>query len=121
MTPKDIALWLGIAGAACGVYFPISARQEANRQADIQRATEATQRDMNLSQHLTEIDKHLEFIDGTLPVEKQEIAHEVFRQVARAEKAEQSKLDTSEPVMAQRAMQHYAVSADSPAEGKPQQ
>jgi len=116
---KDIALWLGIAGAACGVYFPISARQEANRQADIQRATEATQRDMNLSQHLTEIDKHLEFIDDTLPQERQQIAHEVFKQVTRVEKAEIAKRETSEPIWAQHGHYSTGVSADAPAEEKP--
>ena len=120
MTLKDIALWVGILIPVGGACIGLNAKLDENRREAVQQAVENTKRDTNLSEHLTEIDKHLEFIDGTLPAEKQEIAREVFRQVARVEKAEQSRLDMSEPVMAQRAMQHYAVSADSPAEGKPQ-
>ena len=128
---KDIALWVGILIPVGGACIGLNAKLDENRREAVQQAVDNAKRDSNLSEHLTEIDRHLEFIDGTLPAEKQEIAHEVFRQVARAEKAEQSKLDMSEPVMAQHGMPHYAVgvmsdrfstgvSADSPAEGKPQ-
>ena len=83
VTLAAVGAVLGIAvsvGTGVGMIHGYISSQEA---AAVQRATEHANRDAEMNARLDEIEKHLKFIDSTLPKRDRQIANEVFAKVER--------------------------------------
>jgi hypothetical protein len=120
----SIALWAGIGASMIGMiggYQSIHKDLETAHQDAINAARTQQQRRDEFEQWRFNVERHLEFIDNTLPRDRQAIARQVFalRQQVQEVKASQPVMyERSAPVLAMRKMKSLdvpAVSANTPA------
>ena len=133
MTAKDIALWLGIAGSAAGVYFPIHSQIQSNANAEVQRAQDRQKSIDSLNQRFGYDEADIAYIKSQLPKDKQDVLNAIqqvrnqsaaqVQQAATSEQQDKSELEnkvTDVQTVAERALRTAKVAADAPSERGPQ-
>ena len=113
-----IALWLGIAGTAAGIYFPIHSELKNDQQANVAQAQQRQQHIDALNQRLANDESDIAFMKSQMPKDKQDILDAIWR-VRQQSQTQQAVLydkivTTAEPVRAGRKMDRTEVIADQP-------
>src|ERR1017187_6678560 len=68
-----IALWLGIAGSAAGVYFPVKSHLDADRKAEVQRVLDRVKYQDAVNQRFVADEQLIALIASQMPKDKQQI------------------------------------------------
>lgn len=123
-----IAVWTGIGASLIGIaggYVSIHNDLKKQHETTIAQAAQRQQRIDFLNQRLDAMDRHLQFIDETLPEHDKELARRIFAQVQlqvqQAQQVQPVMYENAEPAMAMRKMKKLeipAVAADAPSISK---
>ena len=114
MTPQTIALWLGIAGSAAGVYFPVKSHLEADRKAELQRVLDRVKYQDAVNQRFVADEQLIALIASQMPKDKREVLDAIRKTQQQAQMPALPEM-MSEKHMNIQGLDSVSVSADAPA------
>lgn len=129
------ALWagigasiLGMAGGYVSIHKDLAEASATAHQDAVNAARQQQQRIDEFQQWRANVERHLEFIDNTLPRDRQAIARQVFalkQQVEEVKASQPVSYERQAPVLAMRSVKRLgtlpAVSADAPSTKPPKE
>ena len=112
MTIQTIALWLGIAGSAAGVYFPVKSHLDADRKAEVQRVLDRVKYQDAVNQRFVADEQLIALIASQMPKDKREVLDAIRKT------QQQAQMPALPEMMSEKHMNIQgldSVSADAPA------